>query len=243
MRLSLPLKYHTPDTWAHGVLKDPLALLSDHAYLEKKAATNVLDLLNRWPERMKAVTPAKAGVQALSHFQNKVYNLDPGLRRDDNIPDISKSVENWTATLSAIAKDETIHLQAVIRLIRKRGGQLQRLHRSQYASDLRLLVRRGLVPYETLDRLLVSALIEARSCERFEILSRMAKDKELGNFYKGLCASEKGHFKIFLNLAKQVVSTHELKERWNEMLEAEATIIQSQSPGACLHSGLDNKNN
>ncbi|MFN0117354.1 MAG: tRNA isopentenyl-2-thiomethyl-A-37 hydroxylase MiaE [Elusimicrobiota bacterium] len=195
---SLPLKYKTPEDWGRAVFTDPFALLSDHAYLERKAASNALDLLNRWPE--------------------------------PNYP------KNWAATLSNIVRDEAMHLNAVLKLLLKRGGTLARLHRSPYASDLRTLVRRGLGPKEILDRLLVSALIEARSCERFEILSQMCPDKELAKFYGSLYKSERGHFAVFLDLGKNIASEKELKERWEEMLEEEAKIIQQQPTGPYLHS-------
>lgn len=194
----LPLKYHTPDTWGETVLKNPLALLSDHAYLERKAASNALELLNRWPE--------------------------------PNLP------EMWISSLCSVAKDEAIHLGLVTRLLKKKGGRLQRLHKSQYATDLRSLVRRGLTPEELLDRLLISALIEARSCERFDILARVSEDTDLRRFYGNLRESEKSHYKIFLALAGAIVSKPVLKKRWEEMVEAESRIIQSQPLGPTLHS-------
>jgi len=176
-------------------------LLSDHAYLERKAASNALDLLNRWPE--------------------------PGMGPDA-----------WVTHLSAIAHDETQHLHAVLRLIRHRGGVLQRGHKSEYVSDLRKLVRGGEGWQSTLlDRLLVSALTEARSCERFEILAQECPDRELGEFYRNLEASESGHYTIFFTLAKQVSEPTVIETRWNQLLDEEARIIQMQRPGCGIHSG------
>lgn len=196
----LPLQYKTPDIWANSVLTDIPALLSDHAYLEKKAATNALDLLNNWPE--------------------------------PNAP------KNWANILASIARDEALHLHSVLALLQKKGGKLARLHKSKYASDLRRLVRKGFGPQEVADRLLVSALIEARSCERFDILARCCKDKDLSSFYKGLWKSEEGHFHVFYHLAEQVLSKPITKIRWKEMVADEADIIEHQPPGPCLHSGL-----
>jgi len=122
----LPLRTKTPDAWAEQALRDPLALLNDHAHLEKKAAANALELLTRWPE--------------------------------PNPP------EYWVEKMSAIARDEVDHLATVTRLLARRGGRLAKSHRCGYASELRALVRRGRGPMELLDRLMVSALIEARSC-------------------------------------------------------------------------------
>ncbi|MBV9080205.1 MAG: tRNA-(ms[2]io[6]A)-hydroxylase, partial [Elusimicrobia bacterium] len=120
MTEKLPLRSATPDAWAASALSDPIALLSDHAYLERKAASNALELLNRWPEPER---PAA-----------------------------------WTSALSSVARDEAMHLNQVIQILQKRGGHLERLHRSAYAADLRALVRRGQAKDELVDRLLVSAL-------------------------------------------------------------------------------------
>jgi tRNA 2-(methylsulfanyl)-N6-isopentenyladenosine37 hydroxylase len=197
---SLPLLYRTPDAWARQVLAQPLALLNDHAWLEKKAASNALELLNRWPE--------------------------------PNPP------ENWVTAMTAIARDEVEHLAVVVRLLARRGGRLTRSHANRYASALRDLVRMGEGPDELTDRLMVSALIEARSCERFELLSRHCDDRELAKLYAGLFASEAGHYRVFIDLARQLPTKPKIDSRWQEMLEAEGEIIQAQPPGPTMHSGV-----
>lgn len=196
----LPLLVRTPDSWGERALREPLALLNDHAYLEKKAASNALELLNRWP--------------------------------DPSPPDA------WTSTLAAVAHDEAAHLNSVIRILNRRGGHLERTHRNPYASALRNLVRKGLGTEELVDRLLISALIEARSCERFLILDRVADDRELGRFYKRLGASELGHYNVFLMLAEEVLPRPRVQARWGELLEAESAIIRAQPPGPRMHSGF-----
>jgi len=106
-----------------------------------------------------------------------------------------------------------------------------------YAKALRLLVRKGGTE-ETLDRLLVSALIEARSCERFAVLAEAAaEDAELAVFYKALFSSEMGHYKVFLKLANRVAEMDAVESRWQELLTAEARIIAEQTPGPRIHSG------
>jgi tRNA-(ms[2]io[6]A)-hydroxylase len=200
-REPLPLLSRTPDGWAEMVLRDPLALLSDHAYLEKKAAANALELLNRWPE------PSRP--------------------------------EEWAQTLATIASDEASHLSGVVRLLTERGGRLDRTHRNDYARQLRRSVRTGRGNEDLLDRLLVSALIELRSCERFEVLARYCEDRDpiLARFYRRLWSSEFGHYRVFLRLAEQVVSPHEVEGRWREMLRIEAETIAAQPPGPRMHSG------
>ena len=198
----LPLVYRTPDEWAAMAMGDPLALLNDHAYLEKKAASNALELLNRWPE------PAP--------------------------PD------EWTLTLSAIASDEAAHLSSVVRLLSERGGRLQRTHRNDYANQLRQHVRKGHGSAELLDRLIISALIELRSCERFKLLASDCRGREarLARFYERLWSSERGHYHVFLRLAGLTLPSAPVHDRWQEFLQIEADVIRAQAPGPRIHSGL-----
>jgi tRNA 2-(methylsulfanyl)-N6-isopentenyladenosine37 hydroxylase len=201
LTVELPLEHRTPDSWAEQVLRHPLALLSDHAYLEKKAASNALELMNRWPE---PVCP-----------------------------------EGWVTTMASVARDEAAHLNSVIRLLSQGGGQLARLHKNPYANDLRRLVRKGTGVQELLDRLLVSALIEARSCERFEVLSRVCQDSELAQFYRSLWGSEFGHYRVFLQLGRDIAAEDTVERRWREMVQAEGRIIANQPVGPRLHSGFE----
>jgi len=195
---ALPLRRQTPAHWAEQVLNHPLALLNDHAHLEKKAAVNALELLNRWPE--------------------------------PNPP------ENWVGAMTSVARDEVEHLAAVTRLLARRGGRLTRTHRSPYAQALRDLVRWGAGPEELTDRLMVSALIEARSCERFFLLSASCQDRELGRLYRGLYASEAGHYRVFIDLAKALPDAESVDREWERMLTAEAEIIAQQPSSPTMHS-------
>ena len=197
----LPLRYETPPSWARDVLREPLLLLNDHAHLEKKAATNALELLNRWPE--------------------------------PNPP------ENWVTAMTAVARDEVEHLAVVSRLLARRGGTLTKSHANPYASELHKLVRKGRGSEELIDRLMISSLIEARSCERFKLLGdTVEEDRELQKLYRGLWASEHGHYLSFIQLAEQILPGDVVEKRWVQMLEAEAKIIRSQEPGPRMHSGI-----
>lgn len=201
----LPLRYQTPPAWAAAVLARPLELLNDHAHLEKKAAANALELLNRWPE--------------------------------------PRPPENWVAAMTAVARDEVEHLAVVCRLLARRGGKLTKQHSNRYASDLRALVRQGAGPGELVDRLMVSALIEARSCERFKLLGDACdNDPELRKLYRGLWASEHGHYRTFIQLAEEIEAAGKVAKRWDEMLDAEARIVESQAPGPRMHSGNPMRN-
>jgi tRNA-(ms[2]io[6]A)-hydroxylase len=188
-------------------MRDPIALLSDHAHLERKAAGNALDMLNRLPQIRQPSARAK------------------------------QAQEQWTQTMTAIARDEVEHLAAVTKLIQKRGGKLAREHRNPYAAALRELVRPG-ASTELVDRLLVSAMIELRSCERFHILAEHCGDPELAKLYRGLFASERGHYTVFLQLANLISKPEIVDARWAEILAAEAQIIQRMPPGSAMHSGV-----
>jgi tRNA 2-(methylsulfanyl)-N6-isopentenyladenosine37 hydroxylase len=194
---TLPLHSRTPSAWGRAALADPVALLQDHAFLEKKAAANALELMTRWPGEWT-----------------------PG----------------WVETMTGVARDEASHLAQAVRILARRGGRMERGHRCAYAKALRLLVRKGGTE-ETLDRLLVSALIEARSCERFAVLAEAAEDAELAAFYKALFSSEMGHYKVFLKLANKVAAKAIVEARWQRMLAEEARILAEQTPGPRIHSG------
>jgi tRNA-(ms[2]io[6]A)-hydroxylase len=125
----------------------------------------------------------------------------------------------------------------VTRLLAKKGGRLDRFHKNPYANALRQLVRKG-EPTELLDRLLVAALIEVRSCERFSVLAEESEDEELASFYGALFLSEAGHYRVFLELAGKFTDARELKDRWQGMLAAEDKIIAQQEPGPRIHSGV-----
>jgi len=150
-----------------------------------------------------------------------------------------KAPAHWLSSVTTIAKDETIHLQMVLKLLEKRGGTLPATHKNPYAADLRRLIRTGKGGHELADRLLVSALIEARSCERFERLAEAGPDTELRRFYSGLISSENGHYKLFLDMAKKVLPSKEIESRWDHLLDEEARVIQDQPSGPRIHSGLN----
>jgi tRNA-(ms[2]io[6]A)-hydroxylase len=197
VELTFPLHSRTPVEWARAVLADPIPLLIDHAFLEKKAATNAMELLTRWPDDW---------------------------------------LDGWVETMTAVARDEANHLAQVVRLLLARGGRMDRYHKNPYAGALRLLVRKG-EPTELLDRLLVAALIEVRSCERFAVLAEAAEDAELAAFYRSLYASEFGHYTVFLKLARRFTKEAVVEKRWQEMLADEAAILAAQEPGPRIHSG------
>jgi hypothetical protein len=129
------------------------------------------------------------------------------------------------------------HLVVVLRALGKRGGRLSAVHRNPYAAALHALVRTGDGKRELVDRLLVCALIEARSCERFEALVAACEDDALRTLYRGLCASEHGHYRVFVELARSVADADVVDRRFSELLDAEADI-RGAGAGPRMHAGV-----
>lgn len=196
----LPLQWWTPQGWAGAVLADEVALLADHAQLEREAARNALSLMRRAPLDVDAAV--------------------------------------WTQRLNAVARDEVGHLGAVLSRLTDRGGDLPRRFSNPYAKQLHGLVRKGEGPDETADLLLVSALIECRSCERFAHLADT--DHDLAGFFGSLMASELGHHRLFVTLAEWVLGEEAATRRWEELLDLEAEIAAAQPPGPRIHAGPAN---
>jgi len=197
------------------------------------------------PLPLRTRTPDAWAVEALAdtlgflgdhaHLERKAASNALGIFQ--RWPDALTDPVRWTRALSDIARDETRHLGQVLRLLAARGGTLPRHHANPYAADLQAVVRAGKGPDELVDRLLISALIEARSCERFEVLSRASSDLELAQFFAGLLRSENGHFATFLRLARLVRPARDVASRWDELLDHEAAAIAAQPRGSRVHSG------
>ena len=130
--------------------------------------------------------------------------------------------------LTPIVAEEWEHFQRVIAMIRKRGFSFGKKRTDEYVIKLSQLERKGdRIERQLMDKLLINALIEARSCERFKILWKNLHDKELKQFYYELMASEAGHYVTFVKLAKEYMPEEVVKARWEEMLRREADIIKT----------------
>ena len=136
----------------------------------------------------------------------------------------------------ALAQEELDHFNQVHELIKKRGGVLGRERRDEYVNELYLFVRKGHKREIVLvDRLLFSAMIEARSCERFRVLSENIQDKELSAFYRDLMVSEANHYTTFISLARKYAKGEDVDKRWKEFLEYEATVIAKYGKKETIH--------
>lgn len=137
-------------------------------------------------------------------------------------PDRKKLVE----VLIPIVSEEWGHFERVVAELRKRGFGLGPPRKDEYVDQLmKLMNKGGSRENQLMEKLLMNALIEARSCERFRLLWKNLKDEELSSFYHELMISEAGHYKTFLQLAKEYMPEEIVMARWRSLLEQEAVIV------------------
>lgn len=138
--------------------------------------------------------------------------------------------------MQSIALEEIEHFGRVHNIIVTRGMTLLRDQKSDYVKHLLSFFDKTKDRTQSLvNRLLISAIIEARSCERFKVLSKYLKDAELASFYKDLLASESGHHTLFLGLAKKYESKENIARKWEDLTEYEASYIKQQGKTALVH--------
>lgn len=138
--------------------------------------------------------------------------------------------------MSRLAREELVHHEQVLRLMKKRRIALRPVSASRYASGLRKLVRSH-EPHKLVDTLVVGAFIEARSCERFEAIYPQL-DEELGKFYFGLLKSEGRHFQNYLKFAYQYGDKPDVEASIERVREAERELIESPDEEFRFHSGV-----
>ena len=167
------------------------------------AAKNIEDILvdHAWCEQKAAST----GISMIIHYPEKTRLVDE---------------------LTDLVAEEWSHFERVLLELRKRGFALGRPRKDEYVVQLLAHVRKG-GPRERqlLDQLLVSALIEARSCERFKLLWQHIADAELSKFYYELMVSEAAHFVAYVDLAKEYCDKQEVDARLQELLQIEGEIV------------------
>jgi len=138
--------------------------------------------------------------------------------------------------LLAIAQEELDHFGQVLEIIKRRGYTFGRTRKDDYVNELVNFIQKG-GHRDTLivDKMLFAAMIEARSCERFKVLTENIKDEELKTFYKELMISEANHYTTFIGFARQLGDPEKVNQRWEEWLEYEAGIIQSYGNKETIH--------
>lgn len=138
--------------------------------------------------------------------------------------------------LMEIAKEELDHFQRVHQIILQRNLKFGKERKDSYVNELMQFVRKGEgKEIALLDRLLFAAMIEARSCERFKVLSEKIGDVFLADFYRELMISEAQHYTVFIKLAKNYFDANVVDTRWNEFLEYEAKVISNYGVRETIH--------
>ncbi len=130
--------------------------------------------------------------------------------------------------LAPIVTEEWGHFRMVLKELKARNLKLGHQRKDQYVNGLMKFQKKGGSPADRLlEKLLTCALIEARSCERFRLLSLNISDDELKEFYHKFMVSEAGHYRLFIDLAKQVGGEEKAMSRWSEYLVFEADLLRS----------------
>ncbi|MGS2726346.1 tRNA isopentenyl-2-thiomethyl-A-37 hydroxylase MiaE [Psychroserpens sp. BH13MA-6] len=149
-----------------------------------------------------------------------------------SFPEYTELVQEMTA----LVKEEISHFKMVHDKIIARGWVLGRDRKDDYVIQLlKFFPKGGSRTTQLVHRLLYAALIEARSCERFRLLSEELKDKELAEFYRKLMVSEANHYTMFLRFARQYGERQEVDKKWEELLGYEADIMKDLSKKETIH--------
>ena len=151
---------------------------------------------------------------------------------------INSEFPDLVTDMLALAKEEIEHFQMVNDIIQKRGLVLGRERKDEYVGELAQYMKKsnnGSRVSGLVERLLFSAMIEARSCERFKVLSENINDKELSDFYRDLMESEAGHYTTFITYARKYGIGIDVEKRWKEWLEFEASVISKYGKSETVH--------
>ena len=146
--------------------------------------------------------------------------------------------EDLVTEMTAISIEEMQHFQMVHDIIKARGYEFLRERKDDYVNELAKFMKQssdGSRACGLIERLLFAAMIEARSCERFKVLSENLKDEELAQFYRDLMESEAAHYTTFINLARKYAGNIDVEKRWKAWLAFEADVIAKYGEGFTVH--------
>lgn len=189
-----------------------LKLATDNRWA-KLAETNIEELLSdhAWCEQ-------KAATNAIT-----IISLNP--ERTELVTD-----------LLLLAQEELDHFRMVHDIIKERGFILGKERKDSYVNQLfKARIKGGNRHQSLIDRLLFSAMIEARSCERFKVLSENIQDEKLAKFYHDLMVSEAGHYTTFLGFARKYGEGIDVENQWKDLLVLEGEIIKNYGKSESIH--------
>ena len=130
--------------------------------------------------------------------------------------------------ITPVVAEEWTHFEMVLTKLRERGWTLGKPRKDEYVEKIMVIQKKGGSRDDQLvEKLLLNALIEARSCERFRLLWKEIQDVDLQKFYYELMVAEAGHYKNFLSLAKEYHDPDYVMKRWKEWLTAEGEIVKN----------------
>ena len=138
--------------------------------------------------------------------------------------------------MTGLSREEMGHFQMVHNRIQKRGLKLGRERKDEYVNRInQFFPKTGDRTERLVQRLLIAALIEARSCERFKVLSENIEDKELAEFYRNLMVSEANHYTMFLKFARKYGNRDKVDQMWQDLLTFEAEVMKDFGNKELIH--------
>jgi len=216
------LPSRTPAGWVDRAMADLPTLLLDHASLELKAAQQAQRLMRKYGARppRRSNSDDREGTAGNARATRRLGRYD------------------LLNKMSRLAREELRHFEQVLAILEERDIAYRPISASRYASGLHEEIRQT-EPGRFLDSLLVGAIIEARSCERFyTLLPRLeTEDPELGRFYASLLRSEARHFSDYLELARKAAGGS-IDGRVARLLTREAVLMSTPDPQIRFHSGV-----
>jgi tRNA-(ms[2]io[6]A)-hydroxylase len=151
---------------------------------------------------------------------------------------INSEYSDLVTDMLELAKEEIEHFQMVNNIINKRGLTLGRERKDEYVGELAQYMKKSNTGSRVsgfVERMLFSAMVEARSCERFKVLSENIDDEELSVFYRELMESEASHYTTFITYARKYGTGIDVEKRWREWLEFEESVIARYGKGQTIH--------
>ena len=140
------------------------------------------------------------------------------------------------AAMTELVQEEMSHFKMVHDLLKEKNIPLGRDRKDAYVAQLvTFFPKGGSRETQLVHRLLYAGLIEARSCERFRLLSEHLSDEKLRRFYRKLMISEANHYTMFLKFARKYHDEEVVNQKWSDLLDHEAKIIESFQDGASVH--------
>ena len=239
------LKCSTPSSWIKEASKPEnlSVILRDHLICELKASQSAVFLLKRYALTPEGIEQLLALVEPYEQFAYKRIGSLETLKGKSNI---SKSIkpkdgcdygQDMIDKMVLLIREELHHFYQVLEIIESNGIQYEPISASRYAKGMIKHVR-TYEPEALIDKLIIGAFIEARSCERFAKLAPYLAP-EIGKFYISLLRSEARHYQDYLELAQQI-SEVDITERIDYFAEVEADLISSPDPDFKFHSGKPN---